>query len=197
MIPLVHGGNARKLFHGVVVMGAALGAGCGMSKPDEPSSTAGSSGDGGTSALAGGGGAAGSAQSGSGGGAAVGTGGTDVINICNDGSVGCTQPGGGTPMNPLGPSDCAMPQQFIPAYQCGGANTASRCDTTAPLTPSDCAHTYQFVCADWSSNCGCRCDSTAPGDVSVCTAGRSPMLLCYSYDPPVGCSCVYLAPAIL
>jgi len=180
-------------------MGAALGAGCGMSKEDGTPG-GGPGGAGGTTALGGTGGVAGAQQAGRAGTpSAAGTG--NVVNIpCSEPGLDCSTKGGGTPETPLGPSDCAMPQQFAFAgvqHTCSGEPAHYECDVAAPLVPTDCAQTYQFDCADYTSNCGCYCDASAPGDVSACTAGANPVLECHAYDPPVGCSCAYLAPAIL
>lgn len=199
---LVHGGNALALFHGVVVMGAALGAGCGVSGLDDATASAGSAGAGGTGGYAGTGSAAGTAQGGQSGKLnGGGTSGIVIVAPCTEPGLDCNLEGGGTMEAPLGPSDCATPQQFRFAgtqNTCGGEPARYECDATAPLVPTDCEQTYQFHCVDWRLSCGCHCDPMAPGDVSACTSpGTKPMLVCYSYDPPVGCLCNYIAPSIL
>jgi hypothetical protein len=85
----------------------------------------------------------------------------------------------GSPSAALGPADCEKPQQL----DCTGPG-GCQCNPTSPLVPTDCARTEQFTCADWTQPCGCRCDVNAPSpDGGTC------QVFCHSYDPPVGCWC--------
>jgi hypothetical protein len=169
-----------KLFHCIVVMGAAMGAGCG----GRQEAVAPGRDDGGPDAS---------------------VGGTSTLDAaCETGPFasgpGCQYVGvctSGTPLAPLGPSDCAHPQQL----QCS-LGVPCVCDKAAPLAPSDCPTTAQFQCDDWLLPCGCRCepqapasplacgcDAGVPGDAAVtCQQGT---WQCHSYEPPVGCECRY------
>jgi hypothetical protein len=170
-------GGEMKLFHCIVVMGAAMGAGCGGGEkavvPDRdaggPSPDAGSSPD------------AACAEAG-----ALAT------------APGCFYSGGcsGTPAAPLGPLDCAHPQQL----QCDIVGSPCTCDNGAPLAPTDCAATAQFQCVDWTLPCDCRCVPSAPPSPAACgceagapddaaVACFQGIWVCHSYEPPVGCVC--------
>lgn len=175
-------GGSLKLFHSVVVMGAALTA-CGgqsveptvLSDPPSGGGSGGPSGVGGT-------GAAGGVSGGSAVGAGAGSGGTVIV--IEPPVPLCERPGGGSAEAPLGPADCAHPQEFTCAGSCV-------CSTAAPLEPADCANTVEFHCLDWSLPCGCSCIAGSPTSDDACP-GR---WQCQSYDPPVGCGCI--APPIL
>lgn len=168
-----------KLFHCIVVMGAAMGAGCG----------------GGEKAVApdrDGGGPDVSPEAGS-----------SPDGACTEAGGFATAPGcfytgvcSGTPAAPLGPLDCAHPQQL----QCDILGSPCTCDNGAPLVPTDCAATAQFECVDWTLPCGCRCVPMAPASPAACgcDAGAADdaavacsysIWACHSYEPPVGCVC--------
>lgn len=166
-----------KLFHCVVVLGAAVG-GCGA-RSSEPS----------TRSEAGSGGAA--EQSGnSPGGAVTAAGGSGAVSA--GGSAGSlfvdpdplypychrTRRADDDPNAPAEPADCSAPQQFICDQIC-------RCQTSAPLVPTDCANPSQFTCLEREPDCGCVCDPTGPLTEQDCSHGWS----CVSYDPPVDCQC--------
>jgi hypothetical protein len=155
-----------KLFHCVVVMGAALSSGCGGSEAQESSTTT-------RSGL---GDAASEADPGANGDAA-----DAACSLQPFESYGCSYAGScrGSAASPMSPSDCDQPQQL----QCTG--TGCRCDTAAPIAPRDCPHTEEFTCQDWSRSCGCSCSASAPLDGGACNGVWS----CHSYDPPVGCYC--------
>jgi hypothetical protein len=175
--------SARGLFHSLVVMGAALGSACGgQSADDSDESGAGAvtANPGGASAFGG----AGGANAGGNSGAAAGP-----ITITTP--AGCLYTGpAGTPESPLGPADCATPNQL----ECSGG--ICRCNAEAPASAIDCEKTQQFQCSEWATLCGCSCDPSAPLDATACT-GPNLTFTCYSYDPPVGCYCGNLAPPIL
>ena len=129
------------------------------------------------------------AQSGTGG-AGGGSGGTVIIPAGGVGGIPpyvpvCERPGGGSYDAPLGPGDCAYPEQF----NCSGSSCI--CDAEAPMEPTDCENTADFQCEDWLLPCGCTCVPGSPTTDETCP-GR---LQCRSYDPPVGCGCI--APIIL
>jgi hypothetical protein len=169
-----------KLFHCIVVMGAAMGAGCGAREvsafPPE---------DGGPDAS---------------------PDGESPADACPDaGSFlpgpGCQYVGvcpAGTPLAPRGPFDCAHPQELQCSYV---SSPPCVCNAGAPLAPTDCATTAEFLCDDWTLPCGCRCAPQAPPSPEACgcdagaptDAGPVPcsrgIWYCHSYEPPVGCGC--------
>ncbi len=191
-----------KLFHCIVVMGAAMGAGCG----GEGAPTASPVRDGAA------GGPAGDGPLGSSEDAAV----TDsgcfpetappVNGFSAPVPLGCEVAGpcDGTHEDPLGPGQCAHPQQLqcanAPPYPTVSTTHGCTCNTTAPLVPTDCPQTTQFNCIDWTSPCGCWCEPNSPTAPSDCThappEAGSPWT-CHSYDPPVGCECLTVPPPIL
>jgi hypothetical protein len=175
-----------KLFHCIVVMGAAMGSGCGPATLG-PENREGPGTDGGTGLSA----------------APF-----DLDAACSSASLtigfGCSSSCRGTPDAPSAPRDCPFPQQL----ECDGA--ACACDPTAPLGASDCAETGQFTCDDWSALCGCRCNTGAVLDAAAC-CGDDPIVVgptcfdenatlswsCESYDPPIGCDCRRIGVTIL
>lgn len=174
--------SARGLFHSLVVMGAALGAACGGESVEADRSGAGgvAANTGGTSAL---GGSSGATPSG----------GSGAVTITIMQPNGCFYAGpAGTLESPRGPADCATPSEL----ECGLPGGSCRCNPEAPGTATDCERTQQFNCLDWSTFCSCRCDPAAPLDATACTDPQAPFT-CYTYDPPVGCTCRYVAPPIL
>jgi hypothetical protein len=195
-----------KLFHCIVVMGAAMGAGCGSATeagshgPDasgvdtsKGDASPGGAGDGGTGDAA------------------------DCTNaVSQSGPVnGCSNLGScrGTREAPAHPFDCDHPQQL----QCGSASTPTGCLCAggAPLVPADCPNAAEFMCDDWTQPCGCTCVTGAPIDASQCCptldasapdaadAAPSPAppcdqtWSCHTYDPPTGCACRMIPPPIL
>jgi hypothetical protein len=199
--------TSAKLFHCVVVMGAAMGTGCGST---------------GLVTMDGGGDAPGSAASSSGGGAAGGFGADGdpgdaaaqgcIVQSALGYNTGCTYPGTcrGTPDAAYGPNDCVHPQDLV----CDPA-TAPTCQCVAgsPQSAADCPVPAQFTCDDWTLPCGCRCVPDAPTTASQCCpvadagadagdASAPPPycatpFTCHTYDPPTGCACVMLPPPIL
>ena len=167
-----------KLFHCIVVMGAAMGSGCGGNEEaPAPGTTDARSDDPSTPAT------------------------TDADCPAEaspfQSPFGCysTDPCGSM-QYPRSPKDCPSPQQL----ECNDP-AGCRCDLTAPLSPADCPIAAQFNCAVWGTpSCGCQCyadaaldptacgcDGGASGDASaVCPYG---LWECRSYDPPVGCEC--------
>ncbi len=173
-----------KLFHCIVVMGAAIGAGCG-----------GGAGVGGTNRPEGGS-DAGMPDAFSGAGDAACVQDTGVGFGVTPGSCSYSGACRGTAAAPLGPQDCAHPQQL----ECNPGSPTCDCNASAPLVPTDCAATGQFFCDDWSQPCGCHCQASAPGDPSRCGCDAGVATdaavscgletwVCHSYDPPVGCGC--------
>ena len=171
-------GNAFKLFHSVVVLGAALGSGCGQAASFEPGAQGGQAGSTG--------GAAGQASGGSG--PVLGIGGSTQTIGTTSGPRSCDYAGSerGTAEAPLGPADCPVPEQFSCKAGSSGFTECS-CDPGAPIVPTDCASTTQFDCFPFApeKRACCHCDASAPVDESACSHGWS----CQSYDPPVGCRC--------
>jgi hypothetical protein len=166
-----------KLFHCIVVMGAAIGSGCGSEETAAPSGAPDAPSDDPAVPAAEGG------CPGDGAGLSLSTSGCFSTDPC------------GSAQAPLRPEDCAKPQQLIcdPSDSC-------RCDLGAPEVATDCPFTAQFDCADWLQPCGCQCDADAAVDPSACgcdagTANDAAVLCpfgqwyCHTYDPPVGCEC--------
>src|SRR5262245_59051448 len=123
-----------RLFHSLVVIGAAMGAGCG-GQVETPGSQAGT--EGGTSgnsgaagSMAGNGGAAGSMTGSSG---AAGSGGSGASSSTG-GSAGS-----GTTTNTVidDPSDCEHSSQFT----CDLSTGVCKCDPSLPTGPQDCLTT--------------------------------------------------------
>ncbi|MFZ5895773.1 MAG: hypothetical protein ACOY0T_32250 [Myxococcota bacterium] len=154
-----------KLFHCIVVLGAAVGACGGKQESNQPE--VGGQGSGGAQASGGGTGAGGSGA----------CGGSSAITIWNCGRprTACDDPN-----VVINASDCNAPQQ----YDCNSGKCV--CNENAPVVPTDCAHTAQFNCASHSPECACYCDVDAPLDPASCRTGAWE---CTSYDPPVGCYC--------
>ena len=206
---MLHEASA-KLFHCVVVMGAAVGTGCG--------STA-------LVTVDGGGDASGSAASSGGGGGAAGGFGADG-DTGDAQAQGCSMQGffaygpgceyagtcRGTPDAAYRPDDCTHPQDLI----CGlpSSPTGCQCVAGSPQSAVDCPVPAQFTCDDWTLPCGCRCVPDAPTEASQCCptadagadagdASATPArycatpFTCHTYDPPTGCACVMLPPPIL
>lgn len=165
-------GNAFKLFHSVVVLGAALGTGCGQTSGSESDA-------GGQSSSTGGAGG----QAGSTGGLSIG----GIIDVTTPSPRSCDYVGGqrGTADAPLGPADCAAPEQLNCRF--GASSVECSCDPSAPMVPTDCATTTQFNCVVFEATLRacCSCDLGAPADSSECSHGWQ----CQSYDPPSGCRC--------
>ncbi len=193
-----------KLFHCIVVMGAAIGAGCGgEAAPITSGSRDGSAGGPASD------GSAGQAQDAAGQAASDGgcfPDGDSPGGFNSAPSPGCAyvDPCAGTLEDPLGPGQCAHPQQLqcgnFPPYAQVSTAHGCACDTTAPLVPTDCPHTSQFSCEDWTTPCGCWCVPDAPTAPSDCTQPPPDAAVpwtCHSYDPPVGCACLTVPPPIL
>jgi hypothetical protein len=159
-----------KLFHCVVVMGAAMGGGCGV---EEDARTA-------TSADA----------DGSNDATALGTAGNDASVIIDPACTGvsvCAQPqqyqcDGATcvcdPSSPLSPADCPQTAQF----ECTNfaSNCGCRCNLEAGTDPLAC-------CGDAGMEAGAPCSNY----------NTYLQWSCHSYDPPVGCDCRRLVVGIL
>lgn len=87
-----------------------------------------------------------------------------------------------------GPEDCAAPQQlhcesYEPPTQCV-------CDPEAPLSPDDCPFSQQFTCAAWWNTppWGCVCDLDAPLGPEACPVPSA--FNCTPWEPEwTGCSC--------
>ncbi len=200
------GEPAVKLFHCIVVMGAAMAAGCGSatetgSHGPDASGVGTPKGD----ASTGGGDDGGSGDA------------TDCTKVVNQFGpvIGCSNLGScrGTREAPSSPLDCDHPQQL----QCGGASTPTGCVCAdgAPLLPADCPNAAEFTCDDWTQPCGCACVTGAPTDASQCcpildastpdaadaapapTPACDTIWSCHTYDPPTGCACRMIPPPIL
>lgn len=177
-------GSPSRLFHVLVMMGAALGGGC-TSRPvgdtDAGTGGTGQASTGGTADPTTGGPAATTATATTGEPATTGPAGT---------STGVVDPSGGSSTGgPIDePEDCAAPQQFkCESYE---PNTHCTCDPNAPLTPDDCAHPAQFFCEGWwlFPQTGCFCDEDAPLKPEDCPVPSA--FNCSEYDPEfVSCQC--------
>jgi hypothetical protein len=171
-----------KLFHCIVVMGAAIGEGCGGEERTIAGAEAGHS-DAGDLVDA--------------------SGASLESSTCPtppslEPAMGCSSTCRGTAAAPRSPQDCPQPQEL----QCGPGTCT--CDLTSPLQAGDCSQTGQFVCDDWTTPCGCRCNLDAGVDPVACCGDAAVAMdanvacgnpstrrawSCYSYDPPVGCDC--------
>jgi hypothetical protein len=207
---------AAKLFHCVVVMGAAMGSGCGSGHLVDADAGADAAGAGGSSGGAG-------ASSGGAGGSSSGFGAADcdagAIVFSNYGCMNMTVCPG-TPDAAISPADCQHPEDL----RCGvpSSPTGCVCIPGAPHTAADCPDPAQFICDDYAMPCGCQCVANAPtgpeqccpaldasadaadaGDGSVADAAFVPApscqtpFTCHSYDPPTGCACRMIPPPIL
>ena len=139
-----------KLFHCIVVMGAALGCGDSADTTESTSQHGGNDGgtpESGTTTDAG----ADSTRCN-----------VPMLEVYSCGYRGACP---GTATAPHGPNDCELPQQFD-CHQ--GACT---CNTSSPLVPTDCAATQDFHCDDWSAPCGCQCVANSPFPTDAGGAG--------------------------
>jgi hypothetical protein len=92
----------------------------------------------------------------------------------------------GTTGPPDDPSDCASPQQF----KCDDNWENCICNPDAPLTPDDCRGPEQFICwQQWQDPpWGCECDPNAPATPEDCPFPIN--FNCWEYDPiAIGCHC--------
>jgi hypothetical protein len=175
-----------KLFHCIVVMGAAMGEGCGGLEGISNGV------EGGVDASP-----------------PEANAGVDAArSLFGDAAcpfAGCYSTCTGTAAAPVSAQDCPQPQQL----KCD-ADTCT-CDPTAPLEAGDCPQSGQFVCDDWATACSCRCNLDAGVDPVACCGDAAPALdaqapcsnpttrqtwSCYSYDPPAGCDCTFVVPIL-
>ena len=90
---------------------------------------------------------------------------------------------------PTSSSDCVHPEQYFcntPAWQ------GCWCDTAAPLSAAECDASQQFQCMgsiEPGERTGCSCALDAPLGEADCDNGYE--WSCDSYEPPVGCECVW------
>lgn len=194
---------AARMFHTLVVMGAALGAGCGPQAPpgDQDNSSGAGPGSSGDATAAPGSTAPGTGTPGDPSQATTipsdpsTTSTTDPTQASTTvhsatseapttGAPETTEPGTTGPIDD--PKDCASPQQF----KCDDSFERCFCDPDAPLTPDDCRSPNQFICQQpWEDPpWGCECDPNAPAKPEDCP---SPINFnCWQYDPiAVGCRC--------
>ncbi|MDP9002776.1 MAG: hypothetical protein M3O46_22025, partial [Myxococcota bacterium] len=135
-----------KLFHCVVVMGAAIGNNaCGGEATTDPGAPrdAGGSNDATASATTG-------QESGI------------ILSNCTAATACFFSTCSGPAAAPHSSQDCPRAQQF----RCDGA--ACGCDPSAPLTPTDCPATAQFSCGASNPPCGCYCNLEAGIDPAAC-----------------------------
>ncbi len=153
-----------RLFHSIVVVGAAIGAaGCPSTVTQEGTSS-GTGGSGGSGT-----GSSSSTSTGSAGGSSTGGGG-------QGGSSGITQP-----------SDCPSTTQFFCDFTPNG--TVCYCDMDAPLGPEACENTQDFQCEQYQPDyVGCHCDPNAPLVPEDCPP--SFFFACAIKMPPIGCQCL-------
>ena len=141
-------------------------------------------------------------------------------------TAGCTHLGEcrGTPDAARWPGDCVHPQDLICGV--AASPTGCRCFAGSPRVPADCPDPAQFTCQDWTMPCGCQCVAGAPTSAVQCCPALAPDAsadagdladasdgseaaaaapppycpmpwTCHSYDPPTGCECRMIPPAIL
>ena len=172
---------AAKMFHVLVVMGAALGC----ARRPIADSAASESSEGGSSDASS---AAGSSS--------VATSTTSTSTSAGSSTEASASTAAGTSTAgtsattttgaPDDPTDCRHPQQFL----CDSYNppVGCVCDPDAPLSPEDCEETAQFSCADPWFPIGCVCDPSLPTGPEAC---RVPSAFnCVSYGPVfVDCRC--------
>lgn len=100
------------------------------------------------------------------------------------------------PEAPLGPDDCGGAPRFFcdarvcpPGETCGYTNNVDcRCDPAAPLTSDDCSEgAGQFECLDYGAFQSCSCDPERPGTPEDCPTTDA--FVCQSYAPMYACSC--------
>jgi hypothetical protein len=159
-----------RLFHSLVVLGAAIGAGCGGHVETSSGTT-----EGGTAAGGGGGSAAAGGQ---GGGAATTTG--------DGGFIGTSTGTAGTGTVIDDPSDCEHPSQFE-CYLC--PDCGCECNPDLPAAPEDCGSTTDFHCDMYTPEyVTCHCYPEAPDKPEDCPDQE--YFYCAIEDPPIGCYCV-------
>ena len=98
---------------------------------------------------------------------------------------------------PLGPEDCGGAQRFFcgarvcpPGETCESLNNvACRCEPDAPLTPDDCPEgAGQFECIGHEPTLrSCSCDPLRPGVPESCPTTDA--FVCQSYSPVYECQC--------
>jgi hypothetical protein len=154
-----------RLFHSIVVLGAALGAGCSSNVEaidgQSASGSGGSGGAGGEGGAAGSGGVGGAGGEGGGGG----QGGAPVIDD---------------------PSDCPSANQFQCKYI--DDKLVCFCDPNAPAGPEACEQTADFHCSQYEPEyVSCKCEPGSPTKAEDC---GEQFWACSYYDPPIGCHCI-------
>lgn len=150
-----------RLFHSIVVLGAALGGGC--SSKVESVDAQGASGSGGDAGSGGAAGAAGEGGAGGSGGAMA-----DAGVVIDD------------------PSDCEFSAQFSCSF---GDETVCQCDPNAPKGPEDCEKAPDFHCWEYEPQyVTCKCVPGSPESQEDC---EEPTFFYCAYDnPPIGCHCI-------
>jgi hypothetical protein len=156
-----------RLFHSLVVLGAAMGAGCGGNVEVASSGANTGGGQGGDSTTGSG---AGDSTGTAGAGGLIGTGGTTTTTskVIDD------------------PSDCEHSSQFVCANcpDCG-----CMCDPNLPAGPEDCGGTQHFHCQSYDPQYAtCYCDPNSPEKPEDCASPG--YFYCDVQDPPTGCHCV-------
>jgi hypothetical protein len=157
-----------RLFHSLVVLGAALGAGCGarsqMLPGDPPAGADGGGGAGGSSTAT----------------ATVGAGGTTA----SSGAGGFTTTTG-TEIND--PSDCEHSSQYT--CDLGPDGGICKCDPSLPTGPQDCLTTADFHCQGYDPEyVTCYCDPSSPDKPEDCP--NADFFYCDIDSPPTGCYCL-------
>jgi hypothetical protein len=173
---------SARMFHVLVVMGAALG-GCGPTPPSDGAT------DGATASSTTGDDPGATTQAPG----PVTTSTTDPATTTSTTSTTSTSTtldstGAGSTGVIDDPADCEFPQQlkcaeYFPPTDC-------ECDKDAPLVPADCEFTPQFKCDLWYLDppWGCACDLNAPLSPDECPVPQA--FNCRYYDPDlIGCSC--------
>jgi hypothetical protein len=158
-------GRIDRLFHSLVVVGAALGAGGCSSTVDTQNAGAGG----------------GSASGGQDGGATSGAGGAGGAGGADAGA----DAGDAGPIDDAG--QCPSATQFFCEWTPDG--TVCHCDPTAPAGPEACAHTQDFHCNEYTPvYTGCTCRPGSPLTAADCPDPQ--FFVCAVQDPPIGCDCL-------
>ncbi|MEY2932512.1 MAG: hypothetical protein RL033_3261 [Pseudomonadota bacterium] len=102
---------------------------------------------------------------------------------CELAACGCDE------SRPARPDDCEYPQQF----QCepepyGGYFVGCECNPDAPVQPGECEQPQHFQCFSTSPDTTCVCNPDAPINAGACPDAQN--FSCQSYEPPTGCRCV-------
>ncbi|MBK7585130.1 MAG: hypothetical protein IPI67_33690 [Myxococcales bacterium] len=189
-------GSSARLFHAIVVMGAALGASaCGGRSESDSSGT--DAGNGGSSGVGGVGGVGG----------ALDAGGPDPSDCDLPAQFKCESyfPHVNCQCDTTAiaqPSNCEHSSQFVcewcscppggiclcSPYLAASSILTCKCDPNKPSGPDACASTAEFFCNQWGPPWSdCYCFKGVPASAADCPG--TGQWTCHSYSPPIGCKC--------